>query len=87
MNYTVKDDTGIANVTFWDTQARKLLNKTALELIAELPEVRDNDLLNHKLPSLNDPSCILSIFSSLPPPFTNFISLYFRIRKMGGQLT
>ena len=39
LTYVIKDDTGTAAVTFWDSQARQLMNKTALEMIAELPEV------------------------------------------------
>lgn len=39
LNYLIKDDTGIAAVSFWDKQARQLINKTATELLAELPEV------------------------------------------------
>lgn len=37
--YLIKDDTGTASITFWDKQARQLINKTAVELINELPEV------------------------------------------------
>lgn len=79
LNYIVKDETGTAAVTFWDSQAKLLVNKTAVEMINELPEVLiDVHLLLEWVGLISNP--ILWCLT-----LQNVFLTYCRIKKMAGQ--